>query len=77
MESQGESMEKIVTLFVESSKIGANRAKGIEACRGTEAAGDFLFDLWHAHDLLGDIIGEGNTMILETSVDRLIGYLTS
>jgi len=30
---------------------------------GTKAAGDFLFDLGHAHRLFGEVVGERNAVI--------------
>ena len=56
-------MKDIVALFVESSEIGSNGAEGIESGLGTEAAGDLLFDLGHAHRLLGDIVGKWDVVI--------------
>ena len=56
-------MKEIGALFVESSEIGSNGAEGIETRLGTEAAGDLLFDLGHAHRLLGDVVGERDVVI--------------
>ena len=63
LESQRKCVEEIVALLVKRSERGANRAEGFETGRRTEATGDFLFDLRHAHGLLGDIMGEGNAVI--------------
>jgi len=38
-------VEEVGTLLVEGGEIGAQGAEGFEACLGTKAAGDFLFDL--------------------------------
>lgn len=38
--------------------IEANAAENIEAGRSTKTPEEFLFDLGHAHILLGDIVGE-------------------
>ena len=62
-------MKEIVALLVERGEIGADRAEGFEAGCGTEAAGDFLFDLGHAHGLLGNIVGERDTVIGRESPD--------
>ena len=63
LEGQGKCVEQIVALLVQGREIGTNGAEGFEAGCGAEAARDFLFDLGHAHIALGDIVGEGNTVI--------------
>lgn len=73
MECQSKSVGEIVAMLVQGSEIGANGAKGIETEWGTEAAGDFLFHLGHAHILLGDIVGEGNTVIGHETPDIVGG----
>ncbi len=56
MEGQGEGKEEIRALFVEGREIGADGAEGVEATRGAEATGDFLFNLGHAHRLFAEVM---------------------
>lgn len=74
LESQGERVEEIVALFVQGREIGTDGAEGFETCRSTEAAGDFLFDFGHAHRLLRNVIGKGDTVIGHETQD-IIGML--
>ena len=63
MESQGKGMEEIGTLLVHGREVGAEGTERIGAVLGSEAAGDFLFDLGHANGLFGDIIGERDIVV--------------
>ena len=56
-------MEEIGALLVHGCEIRVNDAVGIGPLLGPEAAGDFLFDLGHAHGLLGQVVGERNAGI--------------
>ena len=60
MESQRECVEEISTLLVHCCQVGAESAKAIGTVLGSEAAGDFLFHLRHAHRLLGEVIRKGD-----------------
>ena len=60
MESQGEGVKVVMALLVHRCQVGADSAKGIGALLGSEAAGYFLFDLRHAHRLLGEVIRKGD-----------------
>lgn len=62
-ESQGEGVEEIYALLVQGGEVGAKGAEGIGAVLGSEAAGDFLFDLGHANGLFGEVVGKGDMMI--------------
>ncbi len=56
-------MEEIYALLVQGGEVGAKGAEGIGAVLGSEAAGDFLFDLGHANGLFGEVVGKGDMMI--------------
>ena len=71
MESQSEGEKEVIALLVHSCQVRADRAKGIGAVLGSEAAGDFLFHLRHAHRLLGEVIGERDVVIGSEAPDIL------
>ena len=48
-------MEEIRALLVHGRQIGANGAEGVEAPRGAEATGNFLFDLGANWKILGAV----------------------
>ena len=54
MEGQRKGVKEINALLVQGGQIGSKSAKGIGTVFGSEAAGNFLLDLWHAHRLLGN-----------------------
>jgi hypothetical protein len=56
-------MEEIGALLMHGGEVGTDGAEGVGVVFGSEAAGDFLFDLGHAHGLLGEIVGEGNVVV--------------
>ena len=63
LESEDQGVEEIGALLVHGCEIRVNDAVGIGPLLGPEAAGDFLFDLGHAHGLLGQVVGERNAGI--------------
>ena len=63
MESQGKGVEEIGALLVHGGEVGAEGTEGIGTVSGSEAAGDFLFDLWHANGLFGEVVGKGEVVI--------------
>ncbi len=63
LEDEGKGEEDVVALFVHSGEIGTDDAQCIETLLGAIAAGDFLFNLGHAHGLLGDVVGERDAVI--------------
>ena len=69
MESQREGVKEIAPLLVQGGKVGTDRAKGIGAIPGAEAAGYLLFDLWHANLLLGEVVGERDVGIRSEAPD--------
>ena len=69
MESQREGMEEIGALLVHGGEVGADGAEGIGAVLGSEAAGDFLFDLGHANGLFGEVVGERDIVVGGESPD--------
>ena len=68
-------MKEIGTLLVHGGEVGAEGAEGIGAALGSEAAGDFLFDLGHAHGLFSEIVGERNIVVGGESPD-IVGIKT-
>ena len=75
LEDLSEVLKEIGALLVQSGEIRADGAESFEAVHGTKAAGDFLFDLGHAHGLLGDVVGEGNVMI-DSKAPDIVGMGT-
>ena len=69
MESQREGVKEIAPLLVQGGKVGTDRAKGIGAVSGPEAAGDLLFDLRHANRLLGKVVGERDAGVRSEAPD--------
>ena len=60
MEGRDEGLKDVGPLFDQGGAVGADDAVVIAASGGAKAARDLLLDLWHAHRLLGQIVGEGH-----------------
>lgn len=63
LESQGQGIERIDTLFLKRCEVGANGTEGLETGQRAKASGDILLHLGHAHSLFGDIVGERHIVI--------------
>lgn len=56
-------------MFSEGSEIGTDDAERVGAVIGTESAGDFLFEFWHANGAFGEVVVEGDGGIGEEAQD--------